>query len=325
MSRFYSMLREASRVQPVKPAEQEPTGTPEAVPPVIAAMFDEAGTAADAMRAAAADRVGGSPTQSTPEPDLNITPEELLGFTLFPQNGDAAGNRSFGTAAKLTFDRHARVLPHAMNSVVVECYRRLRTKILQQHAIRPFRSLLISSSAPQEGKTVTTLNLALSFAMLPSFKVLVIDGDLRRGAIANWLGMENDHPGLSDLIEGSAEMNDVILRGESTAAHFMLRGKSAVPPAELLHSPKLSSYFRQMAEHYDLILVDSAPLNFVADSQLLAAQCDAVLLVARAFRTNRKSLEKAVEDLKSFSIIGTILNGADRTEGYGQYYGYNKP
>jgi non-specific protein-tyrosine kinase len=222
---------------------------------------------------------------------------------------------------RITFDPGARLITNTVDSVVVEYYRRLRTKIEQQKATKSLRSLLVVSPSPQEGKTVTVMNLGLSFAQLPSFRVLVVDGDLRKGSIGNLLGMDNQ-PGLTNLVDGSAKLDEAVLRCDDTGVHFLLRGNSTVPPAELLHSPQLRTELRRMSEQFDLVLVDSAPVNLVTDTQLLAGSCDAVLLVARAFYTTRKSLELAVQDLSQFRIIGTVLNGGPCTHSYRGYKGY---
>jgi len=255
---------------------------------------------------------GGNPDGVLAPPHEAIRiPQELQ-----PQDG------SIGILTKTVIARKARLIPHAINPVVVEHYRRLRTKILQQQAENPFRSLVLTSAFPQEGKTVTCLNLALSFAMLPSYKVLVIDGDLRRGTLGSWLGMEDVCPGLSNLIDGSATLQEVVRKSTEVPIHFIMRGTSKVSPAELLHSPELSSNFRKLGEQFDLILIDSPPVNLITDVQQLAASCDAVLLVARAFSTTRKALERAVQDLLPFRVIGTVLNaGTDRpARRYKGYY-----
>src|SRR5690606_31439743 len=88
-------------------------------------------------------------------------------------------------------DRKVPLIPHTLDGSIVEQYRRLRTKIQQQHSVEPIRSLLVASPGPGEGKTVTTINLALSFAMLASTRVLVIDGDLRKETIGKWLGVKD--------------------------------------------------------------------------------------------------------------------------------------
>ena len=132
----------------------------------------------------------------------------------------------------------------------------------------------------------------------------------------------DNHAGLTNLLDGSAGLEDAVVKCDDIPVHFMLRGNSKVPPAELLNSPQLGTQLRRVSEQFDLVLVDSAPVNLITDTQLLAGSCDAVLLVARAFSTTRKSLELAVQDLSQYRIIGTVLNGGPRTKAYRGYKGY---
>jgi len=230
-----------------------------------------------------------------------------------------AGLNGFGgSPAPLILDKRVRVIPHAVDSSVVEHYRKLRTKLLQKRDEKPFRSLLVTSANPKEGKTITSLNLALSFAMLPNFKVVVVDGDFRRGSLGNWLGMDRSHPGLSDVVEGTARLEDVVLKSDQIPIHFILRGTARVLDA---HRSQFDAHFRKLGEHFDLVIVDSPPANLLADVQILAGSCDAVLLVARSFVTNRSALEKAVQDLQPFNVIGTVLNASVETRKK-YYYGY---
>ncbi len=220
----------------------------------------------------------------------------------------------------MALDRQA-LIPNSVDQIVVEHYRRLRTKIMQQHAVKPFRSLLVTSPEPEEGKSVTVLNLALSFAMLRSFKVLVVDGDLRRGSLGRWLGME-DRAGLSNVIDGSATFSEVVLKWDELPVHFILAGNSKISAAELLHPTQVGRHIRTMTQQFDLVLIDSPPVNLITDTQLLSESCDAVMLVVRAFATTRKALEQAAKDLQGCRIVGTILNGGARTHMYRRYKGY---
>jgi capsular exopolysaccharide synthesis family protein len=224
-----------------------------------------------------------------------------------------------GTEAQVHLDQNARLLPHTVNPAVVEYYRRLRTKILQQQEARPFRTLVVTSAGPQEGKTVTVLNLGLSFSTLPSFKVLVIDGDMRRGTLGRLLGVSDGQRGLSNLFDGSARLADVVLKSDQIPVHFMVRGNALVHD---LHASHFAEHFQKLSQTFDLILIDSPPVNLLADVQLLAANSDAVLLVARAFSTTRKALEKAAQELAPFRLIGAVLNAgvAQRSGGYYGYY-----
>lgn len=220
---------------------------------------------------------------------------------------------------RFVIDRRARIIPHATEQVVLERYRKLRTKLMQQHSIREFRSLMVTSATPQEGKTLTVFNLALSFAMIPGFRVAVVDGDLRRGSVGRWLGAE-DRPGLINLLDGSATVDDVILKSDDLPVHFILSGNTRSSSAELMQPGDLREHMRQISERFDLVIVDSAPVNVITDAQLLASCCDAILLVARAFITTRKEFEKMAADLQAFRIIGTVLNGGTQSKRH--YKGY---
>lgn len=303
MSRFYDALKQASGAD-------------------LGINSPEDGFASDGNHDAPADSLNGTAAaviaaaDTSPGDPWVISPEQEP----HPRRRSSLST-ALGVLQNITVDRSARVLPNAVSPAVVEHYRRLRTKVIQQHAIKPFRSLVITSAGPQEGKTVTVLNLALSFAMLPAFRILLVDGDMRRGTLGKWLGA-SDRPGLSNLIDGSHRFDEVFFKCDDAPIHFIPKGTSTRPAAELLHSSQLSSHFRRMTEQFDLVLVDSPPVNLVTDTQLLATNCDAVLLVARAFATSRKALEKAVQDLSPFRIIGTVLNGSARAELYRGYNGY---
>ena len=300
MSRFYNALKEASRWQPSKGKDGETPLSSVADPERV-------------VPPAALPRIDASAVLSLEE-ELN-------------PGAPAVDGDFFGCHADITLDQTARLIPHAVDPAVVEHYRKLRTKILQHHSTKPFRSLVVTSPNPGEGKSVTALNLGLSFAMLPNFRVVVVDGDLRKGSLGKWLGVD-DRPGLSNLIDGSAKLEDVVLKSDESPMCFVVRGTAQSSPGELLNSPDLGGHFRRMGEHFDLIVVDSPPVNLITDTQLLAASCDAVLLVARAFSTTRKAFEKTVQDLSPFRVVGTILNGGvkprRRYRGYGYGYKYDR-
>lgn len=297
MSRFYDVLKEASRSQP-------PNGKlGSAVPETATEFFEEIPQP-------------GEPAAPAPESVAEAAPApvQVAKRKLETLRNGSGPSRAF-------LDRNARLIPNAADPSIVEHYRRLRTKLLQENEVKPFRVLMIASPNPQEGKTLTAMNLALSFAMLQSYKVLIIDGDLRKGTLSKWLSTDNQL-GLSNLVDGSAEIDDVILKCDDGPLHFVQRGNSKMPAGELLNSPRLHGYLRQMSEQFDLVLVDSPPLNLVTDAQLLAQSCDGVLVVARAFSTTRKGLEKALQDLQSFRVLGAVLNGGTRLEPYRRYNHY---
>ena len=140
-----------------------------------------------------------------------------------PQNG------LLGTAVSVALNKKARILPHSIEPRLEEYYRIIRTNILQEQSKRSFRSLLVASPRPRDGKTLTVLNLALTFAMVPSFKVLVVDGDLRRGNLGATLGLE-DSLGFSNFVENGAKLEDVILKCDTLPMKFIMRGTAKLSP-----------------------------------------------------------------------------------------------
>ncbi len=325
MSRFYDALKEASRAAATAGSETEPPSTMsdlgEVPEPAPFLELEPAPPENPAFIVETSDTGGDSPSAVAPaikDPRLAVvSPHERNGGGIHSEPAVAVPQ----PALHLTFDQAAKVLPNAAKSVVVEQYRRLRTKVLQEQEMKPFRSLVITSAGPQEGKTVTALNLALSLAMLPNYKVLLVDGDLRRGALAHYLGVA-DCAGLSDVIAGTAKLEDIILKFDDIGVHFIVRGKSTLPAAELLCSEELARQLGKMTEAYDLVIVDTPPVTLVTDTQLIASKCDAVLVVARAFTTTRKALEKAMQELSALRVIGAILNSGTRAQVYRRYTGY---
>ncbi|HWP84401.1 MAG TPA: CpsD/CapB family tyrosine-protein kinase [Terriglobia bacterium] len=323
MSRFYEVLKQASRAVHTPQEEPQP-GKNATVPPEISELLETvnaSGTGKLSWTAAATQETAAAAAAiGEPAPLSEAVAEPLAAESGQPAE---ARNGSFGTPARTHLDQTSRLLPHTVDSMIAEHYRLLRTQLLQAQASRMFRSLLITSAGPGEGKTVTLLNLGLTFAMLPSFRVLVVDGDLRRGSIGSWLGASADQPGFSDLLQGSVSLEDVVLQSDEIPIRFMVRGTSRIPPAELLHSPRLHSSLHELSQRFDLVLVDSPPVNLLTDPQLLASACDAVLLVARAYATTQKALQEAANKLQPFHLVGSVLNGAvslSSSYGYRSYY-----
>ena len=315
MSRYFDALNAANRHLP--PNGQ---GNDDAERQAVPAYVEQFDAHWAAHQEPGTPEVVVAPTPVPPQQTVQEPATSAAGTGAQQARSDPAENPGPATTPRLVFDKKARLILHATDPGVLEHYRRLRTKILQQKEAKDFRTLLVSSASPQEGKTVTVVNLGLTLAMLPSFRVLIVDCDLRRGTLDKWLGIE-DQPGLSDLLEGSVGLQGVIVRSGDQELYVMPRGKSKIPAAELLQPSILGKHFRRMSENFDLVLIDSPPLNLITDAQLIASSCDAVLLIARAFSTTRKSFEQAARDLNGVRLIGTVLN-ATMTHQVNHRYGY---
>jgi capsular exopolysaccharide synthesis family protein len=190
-----------------------------------------------------------------------------------------------------------------------EAYRGIRTNIEAEKLQQPFRSILVTSPGPAEGKSTTLLNLAHAFQDFGR-RVLIIDGDLRRPSIHRALGIQARR-GISNLIAGTATFDEV--------SHRLPSGLTVVPAhptddsSSLLGLDRLSHSIRNVAEQFDIILIDSPPVLAVSDSLVMAAGLDSVLLVVRGRKTSRRDLRKAKRalDRTRARIVGVILNEAD--------------
>lgn len=227
-------------------------------------------------------------------------------------------------------------------SPVTEIFRHLRTSILFSHRDRPIRTLLVTSPEPGEGKSTIALNLALAFAQAGR-RVLYVDADLRNPTGHKLTGQARED-GLSDLLFAEQPVNWETYRcplrvdwgtfvSEADGLYVLPAGREVPNPTELLGSQAMSVMLKNAAAHFDLVVVDSSPVLAVPEARLLAATCDAVLLLARSGQTSEHSLHAAAQALESVGanaarFIGVVFNGVEqsrrraRSRGYGYGYDY---
>jgi protein-tyrosine kinase len=216
----------------------------------------------------------------------------------------------------------------------VEQFRSLRSRIFELRDISPLKTILVSSGMPQEGKSFVSTNLALSLARHKNSKVLLIDGDMRRYTLHQILGCES-HPGLADYLAGKVSILEVMQRPEPLQATtsgatpmlpnltFIAGGNGGDKAADLSGSPRFGELIRQVAPHFDWIIVDSSPVLPVSDAVNLARSCDGVLLVARGGVTKYPVAQRAQKELKASHVLGFVLNAVLEAPEVGSYYGYD--
>ena len=214
--------------------------------------------------------------------------------------------------------------PHGRHA---ESIRRLRTNILFVDVTTGGHSFVVTSSVPGEGKTTTTINLALAMADAGS-KVLLIDGDLRNPSVASTMGLDGSF-GLTTLLLGQADADDVIQRWRETTLHVLPAGPVPPNPSELLGSEPMEVLFGKLSHDYDFILVDSPPVVPVIDAVLINKLTHGLIMVVGAERTKKRDLASAVQSLETVDapVAGFALNmvsaGSSTAHRYG-YYGYNR-
>ncbi len=209
------------------------------------------------------------------------------------------------------------------DSIPSEAFRALRTRIQFAHPDKGFlKTILVTSSAPQEGKTTVAINLGGSFAQ-SNRKTLVLDCDLRKPRIHTVFNT-NRFPGLIDYLFGKASLEEIIRSTDSPNLNYITSGTIPPNPAEMLESKAMKEFLEIIKEKYDVILLDSPPVIAVTDSEILASLVDASILVVSAGTTETELMEKSVELIKrdGSSFIGTVLNNFSYKSGYGSYYKY---
>ena len=205
---------------------------------------------------------------------------------------------------------------------ISEAYRALRTSVLLSTADRPPQVLLVTSSQPGEGKTVTALNLALTMAQKGG-RVLLIDADMRRPGIAKALKLTLTK-GLSGILTGAYEYGPELLSKIERAEGLSLLPSGPIPPnpAELLCSMKMEALLKRLRQDFDHIIIDSPPVLPITDPTILSSIVDGVIMVVECEMTTRAALSRAcgVIEHAGGKILGTVLNKVDvRRDGY---YGY---
>lgn len=207
---------------------------------------------------------------------------------------------------------------------VSEDYRTVRTSILLSHADAPPKTIAFSSSMPQEGKTATVTNMAVSFSQLDR-TVLVIDADLRKPRLHRLFKVKNTG-GLSAYLTGRVPVEDAIFKTSIKNVSLVPSGPIPPNPAELLNSEKMRIFLNEMKKKYDIILLDTPPILAVVDALIVSTLSDCMVFIIKAGKTTRLPFLRAVEELEQAKtrIIGVLFNEVKlkEKEYYSPYYYY---
>lgn len=216
------------------------------------------------------------------------------------------------------------ILNQSSSFSVQEAYKTLRTNVRFSLRSEGCKRISITSAVAGEGKSITLLNLAISVAQNGD-KVLLIDADLRRPALARLL-VEKATPGLSNVLAGLATVEEAVRTEIYPNLDILFSGDVPPNPSELLGGDKMRELIETLSEKYDYILVDTPPVNVVSDASIVTHLLDGVLLLVRQGSSRKDSVKRAVANLALTGIkpLGFVLNGVDveQRKSYGYDHGY---
>lgn len=223
------------------------------------------------------------------------------------------GRQAFYRLATLLYPR----------SPAAEAFRSLRTNVEFASLDERFRTILVTSSGPAEGKTMVASNLAVAYAQ-SGRRVILLDADLRKPAVHAMFGLRNDR-GLTDLARtDDLDLRDVMQRTEEANLAVVTSGILPANPAELLGSHRMQETLARIREAADLLIIDTPPVGVVTDAAVLASQADATLFVIRGQRTSERLARRGYEALAKVGAhtVGAVLNDVQpRTSDAVSYYG----
>ena len=206
----------------------------------------------------------------------------------------------------------------AEDTPAAEAFRLMGVRLRDIGRTRPLKRILITSTIPQEGKTTIAANLALTLTRATNQKVLLLEGDVRRPALSEMLGLKGN-PGVCEWLRGEEKLVNCIYQIDGAGIWVMPAGSSPQNPLEVLQSVKLNALMAQLTEWFDTVVIDSPPVLPLADTSVWMRLADGIVLVARQGITEKKQLKKGLEAIDPQKMIGALLN-CSQSSAHSHYY-----
>ena len=214
------------------------------------------------------------------------------------------------------------VNPTKPREAPAEEFRTLRTRLNHLQTLQPLHTLVVTSASPAEGKSFTATNLAVTQSQLADKRILLADFDFRRPNIDKTFQIDCA-PGITDFLLGKAALGEILRRVSGTNLYLVTAGQAVPNPLELLNLKECRLLIDSLRNHFDWVILDSPPLLFAADANLLSTMCDGTVLVVRIGSTTFDSVTRALQSLCENNVLGIVVNGARRGELYSKYTYYH--
>jgi capsular exopolysaccharide synthesis family protein len=203
-------------------------------------------------------------------------------------------------------------------SPAAEAFRLLGVRLRDLGRIRKLKTVLITSTIPQEGKSMVAANLACTLAQSTQQRILLLEGDLRRPSLSKMFGLGRNY-GLSEYMQGERSLTASIYRLDGQRLWIVPSGSAPSNARELLQVGKVSTLMDQLTAWFDWIIIDSPPVLPLADTSVWMRLADGILLIVRQGTTEKKQLQRGLEALESKKLLGAVVNSSKHSSDYYYY------
>jgi len=237
----------------------------------------------------------------------------------------------FQTAEKCPIDNPYLVTATDPDSLVSEEYRKLKSMVLKFTNNGSFQNtIMVTSSVSGEGKSLTSINLAIALAQEFDHTVLLVDADLRKPSVCDYLGIKSEI-GLADCLEDGLAVSEALVKTGIGKLVVLPAGKKVNNPAELLSSNRMTALVKELKQRYDdrYIIIDTPPVLAFAEAHSLGSIMDGILFIVKEGGGTKQNVQEALAMLKDTKIIGLVFNNAeisrfDADYRYRAYYSYHQ-
>jgi receptor protein-tyrosine kinase len=202
-----------------------------------------------------------------------------------------------------------------------EEFRSLRTRMNHLQSLQPIRTVVVTSPSPAEGKSFTAANLAIAEAQLADNPTLLADFDFRRPVLHTYFNL-NRTPGITDYLQERVTLREILKKIAGLNLYVLPAGEPVINPLELLNLARCKQLLEELARYFNWVILDTPPLLYASDANLLGTLCHGTLLVVRIGLTTIESVTRAVQTLCENNLLGVVANAARRGELYRNYPGY---
>ena len=215
-------------------------------------------------------------------------------------------------------------------SPISEAYRTIRTNIEFSNLDEEIKTIVVTSSQQNEGKSTVIGNLAVSFAGMEDKKILVVEGDLRNPTVHRLFGVSNTF-GVTDILTGQKSFENCVNITDVKGLHVLTCGKIPPNPSEMLASRKMRDFINNIKDNYDYVFIDAPPIGIITDAGIISTYVDGTLLVVSAGEADIEQVKISKErlDKVNANILGVVLNKYEDESGsnayYNYYYGHDEP